>query len=367
MPQVIFDYIDGGSDGEVTLRDNRRVWDEVLYRPRNAVSIGSCDLNTTVLGTKLDLPFILAPVGFSRLFHTEGELGVARAASAAGAAFCLSSFSGYTVETLAQATRSPLWFQLYLPGGRTAGEATLDRAWKAGFKALAVTIDTNAPGNRERDLLNGSPQLMSGKLSQMLPHVGQLLARPNWLAGFLLDRQALTFPNVIVAGKAMTAVDVRQALMDSIVTWGDLGWIRKTWPGPVLAKGVLTAEDARRAVGEGCAGLIVSNHGGRQLDTCYPTLRALPKVVAAVSGQAEVLVDGGIRRGSEIPKAIAMGAKAVLIGRAYAYGLAAAGQAGVTQAISILKADLERTMALLGCPSLSQLDGSFVDVPRDWL
>jgi len=232
---------------------------------------------------------------------------------------------------------------------------------------LAVTIDTNAPGNRERDLHNGAPYLMSGNYLRMIPYLPSVLRRPRWTAQFLADRDAMFFPNIQLPGKgACPAADVRTMLTDAVVTWADLTWIRQVWPGPILAKGVLTAEDTCRAFDTGCAGVIVSNHGGRQLDTCYPTIRALPDVVRAAHGQGPVLVDGGIRRGGDILKALCMGASACLVGRAYAYGLMAAGGAGVARAIAMLKADLERTMALLGCGSVRELDGSFIDVPKSW-
>jgi isopentenyl diphosphate isomerase/L-lactate dehydrogenase-like FMN-dependent dehydrogenase len=366
-PRPIFDYVDGGSDGEVTLRDNRRSWDEVLFRPHNAVYIPKPDLRTTVLGCDLALPMLLAPIGFSRLINAQGERAVAEAAGAEGIGFCMSSFSGYPCEQVAQVATAPLWYQLYLAGGREVAEATLARVWKAGFKALAVTIDTNAPGLRERDIRNGAPHLMSGNIASMLPYLPALLRRPRWLAQFLADRDAMFFPNIqIPESGALPASDVRRMLAGAVVTWQDMQWIRAAWPGPILAKGVITGDDARRAFDEGCVGVIVSNHGGRQLDTCYPSLRALPEVIRAVNNQGAVIVDGGIRRGGDILKAICMGASAVLIGRAYAYGLMAEGRAGVAEAISILKADLERTMILLGCGSLKDLNPSLIDVPKHW-
>lgn len=366
-PLPIFDYVDGGADGEVTLRDNRRSWDEVLFRPHNAVYIPKADLRTSVLSCDLALPMLLAPIGFSRLIHPQGERAVAAAAGAEGIGFCMSSFSGWPCEQVTAAANGPLWYQLYLAGGREVAEVTLARVWKAGFKALAVTIDTNAPGMRERDLHNGAPYLMSGNIGAMLPYLPSVLRHPRWLAQFLADRGALFFPNIQMPETgALPASDVRRMLSGAVVTWQDLQWIRAAWPGPIFAKGVITGDDARRALDEGCAGVIVSNHGGRQLDTCYPTLRALPEVIRAVNNQVPVLVDGGIRRGGDILKAICMGARAVLIGRAYAYGLMAEGREGVTKAISILKADLERTMILLGCASLKDLNASFIDVPKHW-
>jgi L-lactate dehydrogenase (cytochrome) len=368
VPRAVFDYIDGGADGEVTLRENRRIWEDIFLRPRNAVATPKCDTRVNVLGCDLALPMILAPLGSSRMFHPAGELAAATAAGEAGIGYTLSTFSGYSFAELAAATTAPLWYQLYLAGGREVVEASLARAWKSNFKALAVTIDTNGPGLRERDFRNGAPQLMGKNLFTMLPFTSQVIVRPKWAAGFLMDRtKAMHYANVIIPGKGpLPSIDVQNSLRDSVVTWADLKWIRQAWPGPILVKGVITGDDARRAVDAGVAGLIVSNHGGRQLDTCLPTARALPEVLEAVDGRAEVLVDGGIRRGADIVKAICMGARAVLIGRAYGYGLAAGGQAGVARAIAILKADIERTLVLLGCASIGKLDRSYVQLPMSW-
>jgi isopentenyl diphosphate isomerase/L-lactate dehydrogenase-like FMN-dependent dehydrogenase len=209
---------------------------------------------------------------------------------------------------------------------------------------------------------------MGKSLFAMLPFTSQVMVRPAWLAGFLANRNAaMHYPNVLIPGKGpLPASDVQSSLSRSVVTWADLRWIREAWPGPVIAKGLITGDDALRALDEGVAGVIVSNHGGRQLDTCRPTARALPEVLDAVNGRAEVFVDGGIRRGADIVKAICMGAKAVLIGRAYGYGLAAGGHAGVARAIAILKADIERTLILLGCASVRDLNGSYIEIPKSW-
>jgi L-lactate dehydrogenase (cytochrome) len=200
----------------------------------------------------------------------------------------------------------------------------------------------------------------------MLPFVPQFLARPRWLAGFLSDGGLMTFPNVVLPDGPMLYADVGTALEQSMVSWQDLRWIREEWNGPIVIKGVHTGDDARRAIDEGATAIVVSNHGGRQLDGVAPTLRVLPEVVAAVNGQVEVLMDGGIRRGSDIVKALCLGARAVLIGRAYAYGVAAGGGPGVARAIEILRADVVRTLKLLGCASTADLNRSFVDVPSDW-
>jgi L-lactate dehydrogenase (cytochrome) len=361
-PRAIFDYIDGGAEDEVTLRANRSAWDRVLFRPRQAVRVSACDLRTSVLGAELSCPILLAPIGYSRMFHPDGELGVARAAHEAGIGYVMSTFCGYRFDAISAASKGPLWYQLYLAGGRTVVEASLAAAWKAGFTVLAITVDTNGPGMRERDLHNGTAELIGDRLMAKLRYVPQLLARPGWLASFLADRpDVLYYPNVLLADGPMRASDVRMQLANGAIDWSDIKWIREAWPGPIVFKGVLTGDDARRAVDEGAVGVVVSNHGGRQLDSSSPTARALPEVIEAVGGRAVVLVDGGIRRGSHIIKAICMGAAAVLVGRAYAYGLAAAGQPGVARAIAILQADLHRTMGLLGCPSIAQLDASYID------
>ena len=367
LPRVVFDYVDGGAEGEVTLRENTRAFEEVTFRPRNAVAVKGCDLRTRVLGAELALPLLLAPVGFSRLIHPQGEVRAARAAGKAGVGFVLTTISGCALENVAAACSGPRWYQLYLVGGREAAEAALERARAAGFTVVAITIDTGTFGFRERDVRNGAGTLVGGNLLAKIRFLPQLLRHPGWLAGFLLDGGMLELPNVIVPGRGPLPLSETQAsLARSVVTWEDLRWIRKSWPGPIVVKGVLTAEDARRALDEGAAGIGVSNHGGRQLDGVAASLRALPEVVKAVNGRAEVLMDGGIRRGSDIAKAICMGARAVLIGRAYAYGLGAAGEAGVARAIEILRADLDRTLALLGCASVSELSRSYIDVPASW-
>ena len=367
LPRAVFDYLDGGAEGEVTLRENCRVYEDVTFRPRHAVAFTDCSLRARVLGFDLKFPFLLAPVGYSRLMHPVGEVGAARAAGNAGTAYILSTISGHKLENVKAASSGPVFYQLYLMGGRGAGEAAIERARLAGFSALVVTIDTAVSGIRERDYRNGMRELVSGSAFEKLPFLGQILSRPGWLAGFVRDGGLPALPNVVIPGKGpMALIDVAAALAESTVTWGDLKWIRELWRGPIVVKGVLTGDDGRRAVDEGAAAISVSNHGGRQLDCVSASLRALPEVVKAVGGQTEVLMDGGIRRGTDIVKALCLGARAVLCGRAYAYGLAAAGEEGVTRAIEILRADLERTLRLLGCPSVGALDGSYVSVPQSW-
>ncbi len=367
IPKPVFDYLDGGAEGEVTLRENCRVFDDVTFRPRHAVALSECSLCTSVLAFNLSLPFMLAPVGYSRLMHPGGEVAAARAAGAAGTAYILSTISGHRLEDVRAASTGPVFYQLYLMGGRGAAEAAIERARVAGFNALVVTIDTPVSGIRERDYRNGMKELISGGPFDKIPFVGQILSRPGWLFEYLRDGGLPGLPNVIVPGKGpLPLIDVATALAESAVTWADLSWIRESWKGPIVIKGVLTADDALRSIDEGAAAISVSNHGGRQLDGVPASLRVLPEVIKAVQGRIEVWMDGGIRRGTDIAKAICMGACAVLCGRAYAYGLAAAGEAGVNRAVDILRSDLDRTLRLLGCPSVADLDRSYVNVPKSW-
>jgi isopentenyl diphosphate isomerase/L-lactate dehydrogenase-like FMN-dependent dehydrogenase len=367
LPKVVFDYLDGGAEDEITLRANTQVFCDVTFRPRHAVSFPECNLRTRILGLDLALPFLLAPVGYSRLMHPGGEVAAAREAGAAGTAYILSTISGHALEKVKAASPGPVIYQLYLMGGRAAAEQAIQRARTAGFSALAVTIDTPVAGLRERDFRNGMRELLGPSLFEKMPHVGQFFAHPGWFAQYLRDGGMPKLANVVVPGEGpMSLTDVSAALAKSVVTWEDFKWIREIWGGPIIAKSVLTGDDAKRAIDHGASAVVVSNHGGRQLDCVSSTLKALPEVVRAVNGQVDVILDGGVRRGSDIVKALCLGARAVLVGRAYAYGLAAGGGAGVKRAIAILVADLKRTLTLLGCPSVEQLDSSFVDVPARW-
>jgi len=367
VPKAVFDYLDGGADDEITLRENCRVFEDVSFRPRCAVAYKDCDLHTRVLGIDLALPFMLSAVGYSRLMHPGGEVVAARAAGKAGTGYILSTISGHKLEDVRAASTGPVFYQLYLMGGRAAAEAVIERAKAAGCNALVVTIDTPVSGMRERDFRNGMKELICGSVWEKIPFIPDILAHPGWLKDYLLDGGLPPLPNVVIPGKGpMPLMDIGAALAESAVTWADFKWIRELWPGPIVVKGVHTGDDARRAVDVGVAAISVSNHGGRQLDCVWPSLRILPEVVAAVGSQVDVWMDGGVRRGSDIVKALCLGARACLCGRAYAYGLAAAGEAGVARAIEILRADLERTIRLLGCPSVAALDGSYVNIPGTW-
>ena len=366
LPRAVFDYVDGGADAENTLRSNVSIFDQILFRPRGAVASPRAKLETTVLGQHFSLPFLLAPVGSTRLLYPKGEVEAARAAGAAGTGYILSTLAGTSLEEVKAGSPGTCWYQVYLVGGREVASAAIERARKVGYGALVLTVDTAISGLRERDYRNGVAHLAGSNLFRKLPYVWNVLAHPGWLLGYLGDGGLMSFPNVVLPDGPMRYAAVAAALEQSVVSWADLKWIRELWKGPIVIKGILTAEDGERAVDEGVNAVIVSNHGGRQLDGVFPALRALPEVVAAVRGRIEVLVDGGIRRGSDIVKALVLGAKAVLVGRAYAYGLGAAGQAGVARAIEILTADLNRTLRLLGVASLSELDPSMIELPADF-
>jgi isopentenyl diphosphate isomerase/L-lactate dehydrogenase-like FMN-dependent dehydrogenase len=367
VPKVVFDYIDGGAEAEVTLRQNLRAFDEVTFRPRQAIAVPDCDLRTRVLGFDLSMPVLLAPVGYCRVMHPGGEVAAAAAAGAAGTAYILSTVSGHRLEDVKAATTGPAWYQLYLTGGREAAEQAIRRAEAVGYSALVITIDTTVLGSREREARGGMEQLLRGTIRSQLPYLPQFLAHPLWLARFLHDGGLPAMPNVVTSvGGALQVRNAHSALTQTSISWEDMRWIRELWRGPIVIKGVLTAADARRSIDEGATAIVVSNHGGRQLDGTPASLRVLPEIVAAVNGDAEVLMDSGIRRGSDVIKALCLGAKAVLCGRAYAYGLAAAGGPGVARALEILREDLVRTLKLLGSQSVSALDRSYVDIPETW-
>ncbi len=366
LPKMVFDYIDSGADREQTLSENCSAFNEILFRPRCAVATPTCDLSISVLDQEFQLPFMLAPVGSSRLFYPKGEVVAAREAGIAGTGYTLSTLSGCRLEDVKQATSFPAWYQLYLLGGKDVALKTIQRAKSAGFSAIVVTIDTPVSGLRERDLRNGTKELLSRNPMLMLPYIPQMIIKPCWMAQWLGDGGLMSFPNVELESGPMGYTEIGPALEASVVTWEDLKWIRKAWGGKIVVKGVHIGEDAKKAVDLGVDAIVVSNHGARQLDSVAPTIRVLPEIVRAVNGKIDVLLDGGIRRGGDVVKALCMGAKGVLIGRAYAYGLGAAGGDGVSRAIEIIKSDVVRTMKLLGCDSIKKLDSSYIKIPDTW-
>ncbi len=368
IPRAVFDYLDGAAEGEVTLRANRQALEEITFVPRMGTTRGvpAPDTSTTAVGARCSMPVLLSPVGFTRMMEQGGDVAAARAAGDAGTVFTLSTMSGHTIEEVARSSTGPLWFQLYFLGGRGGAEQLIDRAQRAGYGALVVTMDTQTVGNRERDLRHGIKPPLHMTLANAAKFAPQVSLRPSWLAGFALDRFRLDIANATSVRTDHGTMSAEEALTywgASPTTWEDFSWIRDQWRGPIIAKGIITLEDAKRAVGAGVSAVIVSNHGGRQLDGLPASLRILPEVVDAVGDQVEVLVDGGIRRGSDVVRALALGARAAMIGRSWAYGLAAAGEAGVARVLEILRADIDRTLRLLGCPSTSALDRAFVDRP----
>lgn len=355
LPKAVFDYLDGGSEGEVTLRANRSVFDSITFRPRHAVSMELPDLRTSVLGETLSLPILLAPIGHSSLFTPRGELAAASAAGNANTVYTLATLSGESIEDVRLASKGPLWYQLYLWGGRSAAEGAIERASNSNFSALVVTIDNIVGGKRERDIRNHAEYLWNRNPFASLPLLAQMLKRPGWSARYFRNGGMPTLPNVVVPGRGL----LRRAPYQP-VTWHDIDWIRQLWKGPLLIKGVITSDDAKRSLDLGADALIVSNHGGRQLDGVPSSLESLAEVATAVGDKTEILMDGGIRRGSDAIKAICLGAKAVLCGRAFAYGLVA-GEPGVLSALSILRDDMERTLRLLGCSSIDMLDRTYIN------
>jgi L-lactate dehydrogenase (cytochrome) len=363
LPRIVFNYLDGGAEAEWTLRENRRAFEAVTFRPSQAIAVPTCDLRTRVLGTDLSMPLLLAPVGYLRVMHPGGEIAAARAASKAGVGMILSTVSGHRLEDVKAASPGQVWYQLYLTGGRAAAENAMRRAINVGYTVLVITIDSTVIGHRERESRDGMEQLLRGNLRAKIPFVSEILTHPRWLARFLLDGGLPDMPNIVSPERGVLRVrDAHTAMKRQAFSWSDMPWIRALWKGPIVIKGVLTAEEARRSLDHGAAAVVVSNHGGRQLDGVPASLQVLPEVVEEVKDRAEVLMDSGIRRGSDIVKAICLGARAVLCGRSYAYGLAAAGEPGVTRSLEILRNDLERCLKLLGCPSVNALTQAYVSV-----
>lgn len=366
LPKIVFDFLEGGAEDEVTVARNRRAFEEVTLEPRFLVDVHKRDLSTTVLGTSVPSPILLAPTGLQRIAHPEGELAAARAAGKAGLIYAISTGSGYTIEEIGAAAGGPLWFQVYLWKDRETVANLVERAKRIGCAALCLTIDVPIVGPRERDLRNGfafPPRID-------VRSAANIARKPRWLLGVVRTKE-LTYANIRGLpdsdGSDLPVLQhVNERLMNPRTTWDDLDWLRGVWKGPLVVKGVLTAEDARRAVDGGANAVVVSNHGGRQIDGVASSLSRLPRIVKAVGDRSEVLVDGGVRRGSDVVKAVALGARACLIGRPYWYGLGAAGEAGVTRVLDILSDEMATTMALIGRPTIGDLDRGAVTVPRDW-
>jgi L-lactate dehydrogenase (cytochrome) len=347
-------YLDGGGEGEYTLRLNRAAFDRLQFLPEMPRDVANVDTSTTVLGQRLPLPFVLSPIGGPRMFHHEGELAVARAARHAGIPYGISTLATTAVEDVAAQTDTPLWFQLYVWGDRSESKEALARAKAAGYSAVLLSIDTTVRSKREREKHAGlelpTPDLPVTTLLEGALH-------PGWAWHFLTS-PTISFPNI--GPPDQRSLQKITNMFDGTVRWEDLDWIRELWDGPILAKGVLRPEEAVRAAELGLDGVIVSNHGGRQLDHLPATIDVLPEIVDAAGDRLEVLVDSGFRRGSDIAAALALGARAVLLGRAHLYGLAAAGEAGVRHCIDILAQELRMTMQLCGVRSIGELDRGLI-------
>lgn len=366
VPRSVFRYIEGGNEDEITVRANRAAFGEITFLPRAAVVHPKPDLRRTVLGHDLAMPVIVAPAGYIRLAHIDGEIGAARAAGRAGIPAGISTLSSYDIFDITSASSGPVWYQLYFAGGRVGAEIAIDRAKRAGCTALFVTVDLAASAARERQLRGGT--IPTGvTLRNAWTYAPELLPRPRWLYDFARSGLRLDVPNVrtSIDGPPLSAAEASKSMRGNAPTWDDIAWVRERWGGPVIIKGILTVDDARRAIDVGADAIVVSNHGGNALDSTPATMRVLPRIADAVGGDIEVLVDGGIRRGADVVKAVALGARAVLIGRAYVWGLAAAGEPGVDRVLRIVRDGIGRTLSLLGCPSVEALDRSFVEAP--WL
>ncbi|MFO1319575.1 MAG: alpha-hydroxy acid oxidase [Burkholderiales bacterium] len=360
LPKSIFEFVDGGAQDEVTLHSNRHDFGRHVFLPRVLTDISKRQLATTILGSPAAVPLVLAPTGLAGLLAREGELLASRAAARTGLPYCLSTMATCSIEQVAAASDVSRWFQLYVFKDRGITGALIDRAKAAGCTALVLTVDTKFQGPREHDMRNGftvPPRLTARTFVDFVRHFG-------WLCDVGLGPK-LTFRNFVgTAAGARGVVSISQFVAgqyDLTVNYRDLEWFKAHWGGPVAVKGILTGEDAARAVDHGADGIIVSNHGGRQLDGAISAIRALPRVVDAVGDRAEVILDGGVRRGADVVKALCLGARACMIGRAWLYGLAAGGEAGVRRALDILIHEMDIALGLLGRASLAELDRACLD------
>jgi isopentenyl diphosphate isomerase/L-lactate dehydrogenase-like FMN-dependent dehydrogenase len=341
LPQPIFDFIAGGAEDEITLRRNAEAYQRIQLRPRVLVDVSHIDASTEILGRAVSLPVLFAPVALQRAAHPDGELATARAAADAGAIMVLSTLASTSLEEVAAAAYGPRWLQLYVHPDREVSARLVARAERSGYSAICLTVDVPYLGRRERDF-------------------GNNLAFPEDIVyGNYVDEPGVD-ESLTPAGGSSVLAAAATVNIDASLAWKDIAWLKSLTDLPLVIKGILTAEDARLAVEHGAAGIVVSNHGGRQLDGVQATIDALPGIVEAADGRIEVLVDGGIRRGTDVLKALALGAKAVLIGRPYIWGLAVDGEAGVAHVIAMLRDELQLAMALAGCTAISDIDRNLV-------
>ncbi len=356
LPRMVFDYIDGAAGEEITAKRNRRALDEVCLTPGALVDVSTRSLTTKLFGSDVSFPAIVGPTGLNGAFWPEGDLALARGAARAGIPFVLSTAATVRLDTLLDAAGPMRWFQLYMMKDRGLVDAFLQKIYESGFEVLQLTVDTSVSGRRNRDIRN-TLTLPFRWTAQNFIYCAR---HPRWAAAMLKAGSPMLRLFEDIAGeppRGATISDVMQQQLSNSFTWSDLDWLRARWRGRLVIKGVSTAEQARQSIAAGCDGVVVSNHGGRQLDGTRSSIEWLPQIVDTVAGRMTVLVDSGFRSGNDIGKAIALGADGVQLGRATLYGLAAAGEAGVVHAIDLLKAELDRTMALCGARSIAELRG----------
>ena len=360
LPRGVFDYIDGAAEDEITLAANSDAYRRIRFRPRVLRDVREVDLSSTLLGRPLPMPLVLAPTGFTRIADPDGELAVARAAARAGLPYTLSTLSTRSIEEVAAVSQGPKWFQVYVWKDRGLVSEMVERAAAAGYEALLLTVDTPVLGRRERDVRNGftlPPQLGPGTILDGILH-------PRWTWDFV-RAEPIRFANVVgrEVGDGAAPVALAEYIgsqFDPGLSWRDVDWFRSIWRGPLVIKGIQTVADAKLAADAGVAAIALSNHGGRQLDGAPAPLDLVPQVADAVGDRIEIICDGGVRRGSDIVKAIALGARACMAGRAYLYGLGAAGEPGVDHVLRLLATDMRRTMALVGCRTIADLSREYL-------
>ncbi len=370
VPASVYQMFEAGSGSNITADHNEQVFSELHFRPRNNVFHDTHDISTTLLGHKVAMPAIVSSVGFLGVAHSDGEAGVARAAGDAGTIQFVSGVTTTPIETIMENASGPVFYQLYYVGGRDASASIIERVKRAGVSGLVLTVDTPTIA-RPRDLLwskrKSVPMDMS--LKELLKFGPQVITKPGWALD-IARSNGVKLPDISMAlrpdGSTMGFWEGIGKIYEETPKWDDIAWVRRHWNGPIVLKGILTVEDAERAVREGVDAIVVSNHGGNVLDGSLPTLRALPRIVDAVGDKIEVLMDSGVRRGTDVLKALALGAKGVLLGRGYVYPLMAAGEPGVRHILDLFHRQIEEGLAFLGAESIHELDRSFLDIPASW-